>query len=328
MADHGSRVYSSPTMLRVSALEVRFATGRRVVLALDGVSLDVQRGESLGIVGESGCGKSTLARAILRLVPVAGGRIEFEGQDVLALRGPALRRMRPALQMVFQDPLASLNPRLTVETIVGEAACVHGVVQSRAALREAVAHWLARVGLAADDMRRYPHEFSGGQRQRIAIARALILRPRLLICDEAVSALDVSIQAQVLELLTELRAELELTCLFIAHNLAVVRHFCARVAVMYLGRIVEEASAVDLFERPRHPYTQALIAASFEPKVTPRGRILPIRGEPPDPTDPPSGCAFRTRCALAVERCALERPELVAGRPGHAVACHFAWADG
>ena len=325
MADHGSRISSSPTILRVSDLAVRFTTGRRVVRALDGVSLEVRRGESMGIVGESGCGKSTLARAILRLAPVTTGSIEFDGQNLLSLRGAALRRMRPALQMVFQDPLASLNPHLTVESIIGEAAWVHGRVSTRAALRAEVAHWLQRVGLAADDMRRYPHEFSGGQRQRIAIARALILRPRLLICDEAVSALDVSIQAQVLELLAELRSELGLTFLFIAHSLAVVRSFCSRVAVMYLGRIVEEAPAGELFDCPRHPYTRALIAASFDPDIAPRRRELPVLGEPPDPADPPSGCAFRTRCPLAVERCAAERPVLSPGTPGHSAACHFAW---
>mgnify|MGYP000850605313 CR=1 FL=1 len=232
-----------------------------VIRAVDGVSFTLDRGQTLGLVGESGCGKTTLARTILRLIPATSGQVHFDGRDVLALRGAALRAMRRDMQIIFQDPLGSLNPRLRVESIVGEALTVHGLVRSAAERRERVAELLRRVGLSPDALWRYPHEFSGGQRQRIGIARALALRPKLIICDEPVSALDVSIQSQILNLLNELQAEFGLSYLLIAHNLAVVRHASDRVAVMYKGRIVELAPTDELFDNPQHPYTRTLLAA-------------------------------------------------------------------
>ncbi|MBI5865528.1 MAG: ATP-binding cassette domain-containing protein [Planctomycetes bacterium] len=295
--------------------------GRGVVRAVDGVSFEIRAGRTFGLVGESGCGKSTLARTVLRLTPASSGRIQFDGTDVLALRGGALREYRRQVQVVFQDPAGSLNPRLTVGEIVGEALSIHGLARSRSERDAAVASMLERVGLAADDLRRFPHEFSGGQRQRIGIARALVLRPRLVICDEPVSALDVSIQSQILNLLADLQAEFGLAYLFIAHNLSVMRHFCDEIAVMYLGRIVESGPTADVIEHPIHPYTRALLSAA--PRVPSRDRaalrILP--GEPPNPIAPPPGCAFHTRCPDAIASCAVVRPELAPFGDGHAVAC-------
>jgi oligopeptide/dipeptide ABC transporter ATP-binding protein len=314
-------------LLRVTDLRVHFRVRRRLfggaahmLKAVDGVSFDLPRGKTLGLVGESGCGKSTLARAILRLIPPTSGSVHFDGRDVLSLPPGELRPLRRQMQLIFQDPYGSLNPRLRVETIVGEALTVHGLVRTSAERRARVAHLLTQVGLTSADLDRYPHEFSGGQRQRIGIARALALQPSLIICDEPVSALDVSIQAQILNLLADLKQQLQLTYLFIAHNLAVVRHICDEVAVMYLGRIVEHAPTAELFTNPRHPYTRALLAAAttFEPGLS---------GEPPSPLDPPPGCPFHPRCPLAAARCQGERPELrvpsgLAGQ--HRVACHFA----
>lgn len=260
---------SAAPLLRVRDLRTWFPVGggflgrkRAWVRAVDGVSFDLAPGRTLGLVGESGCGKSTLVRTILRLLPATSGSVEFDGRDLLAAGGSVLRRLRREIQIVFQDPVSSLNPRLRVETLVGEALRVHGLVSSRAAMRERVGDLLTRVGLRPDDLRRYPHEFSGGQRQRIGIARALALRPRLLILDEPVSALDVSIQSQILNLLLDLQAEFGLTYLFVAHNLGVVRHFCHDVAVMHQGRFVETAPTEELFAEPRHPYTRALLAAA------------------------------------------------------------------
>ena len=272
-----------PPLLRVTDLCVHFparhglATAHGVLKAVDGVSFDLFPGRTLGLVGESGCGKTTLSRAILRLIPATSGRVEFEGRDVFGLQRRELRSLRRRMQIIFQDPVGSLNPRLRIETIVGEALEVHGMLEGgrrsarRAALRDHVAVLLRRVGLSPDDLDRYPHEFSGGQRQRIGIARALALQPRLIICDEPVSALDVSIQAQILNLLAGLQDELGLSYLFIAHNLAVVRHICDEVAVMYAGRIVEQAPTEELFQNPRHPYTQALLAAA--PRLPQHSRL-------------------------------------------------------
>ncbi|HUU85839.1 MAG TPA: ABC transporter ATP-binding protein [Phycisphaerae bacterium] len=316
-------------LLEVRDLHVRFGLpGRlagRCVRAVDGVSFDVHQRRTLGLVGESGCGKTTLARAILRLVPVHEGRVRFDGADVLALNARGLRRLRRRMQVVFQDSAGSLNPRMTIEGIIGEGLTVHGLARGRRR-RERVATLLERVGLAADHLDRYPHEFSGGQRQRIGIARALALEPAFIVCDEPVSALDVSVQAQILNLLADLQAERGLSYLFIAHNLAVVEQFADQVAVMYLGRIVEIAAREELYARPRHPYTQSLLAAVPEP-VPCRKRPALLGGEPPSPIDPPAGCSFHPRCPLAAEECRQRKPALVA-KPGlaaaHLIACHLA----
>jgi peptide/nickel transport system ATP-binding protein len=299
---------------------------RRVgaVKAVDGVDLEIEEGTTLGLVGESGCGKSTLGRALLRLAPVTEGRVEFDGIDVAGLRGEKLRRIRQDMQMVFQDPLASLNPRQSVETILTEPLRAHGIAYDR---RTRVRDLLDQVGLPASAAQKYPHEFSGGQRQRIGIARAIALEPRFVIADEPVSALDVSIQAQVLNLLEDLQQKLGLTYLVIAHDLAVVRHVSDRVAVMYLGGIVEEAPSDDLYAEPLHPYTKALMSAVPvpDPRVeATRERIL-LQGDLPSPANPPSGCRFHTRCPFRQEtRCDTEVPVLrEIGGAGHRVACHW-----
>ena len=296
------------------------------VRAVDGVSFEAARGRTLGLVGESGCGKTTMGRAILRLVPASGGSVRFDGVDVLGLDAARLRRLRRRMQIVFQDPAGSLNPRLTVEGIVGEGLAVHGLARGRQR-RDRVAALLERVGLAADHLQRYPHEFSGGQRQRIGIARALATDPEFIVCDEPVSALDVSVQSQILNLLADLQAERGLSYLFIAHNLAVVEQFADRVAVMYLGRIVEIASRRELYAQPRHPYTRSLLAAVPEPLPGRRGRRSVVAGEPPSPVDPPGGCSFHPRCPLATRECSRSEPALEAKTGlgmGHQVACHYA----
>jgi oligopeptide/dipeptide ABC transporter ATP-binding protein len=291
-----------------------------ILRAVDHVTLHVDPGETLGLVGESGCGKTTVGRLILRLMPATAGRIVFEGQDITHLPERRLRDFRRAVQVVFQDPYSSLNPRLTVRDIVGEPLRNFGATRRAAAAR--VGELLDTVGLPPDYMTRYPHAFSGGQRQRIGIARALALGPRLLVCDEAVSSLDVSVQAQILNLLADLQRQLGLALLFISHNLAVVRHVSQRVAVMYLGRLVEVAPEADLFDHPRHPYTRALLAAVPEaaPDAVPPS-VLP--GELPSPLDPPAGCRFQTRCPRAEAQCRVAEPPLVEERPGRWVRCYF-----
>ncbi|MBM3589263.1 MAG: dipeptide ABC transporter ATP-binding protein [Alphaproteobacteria bacterium] len=294
-----------------------------IVRAVDGVSFDVHRGETLALVGESGCGKSTTARLVLRLIEPSAGRIAFDGNDITEVKGAAQRAMRRRMQIIFQDPFASLNPRLTVTETLTEPMVVHRIGDD-ASRRARALELLRLVGLRDFHAQRYPHEFSGGQRQRIGIARALAVNPELIVCDEPVSALDVSIQAQVINLLKDLQARLGLSYLFIAHDLAVVKHVADRIAVMYLGQIVEIAPKRALFEAPQHPYTRALLAAIPQPDPSRRGQVQPLQGDVPSPLNPPPGCRFHTRCPFAQDRCRVEMPELRMVREGHATACHFA----
>jgi peptide/nickel transport system ATP-binding protein/oligopeptide transport system ATP-binding protein len=314
-------------LLEVSDLKkhypVRAGILRRAVgtvHAVDGVSFTLGFGETLGLVGESGCGKSTVARSILRLIEPTSGSIRLNGRDITRLRKAELRPNRRSMQIIFQDPFASLNPRMTAGDIVSEPLTVHGLAKGNEK-RERVAELFEQVGLRPDQMHNYPHQFSGGQRQRICIARALSLGPSLIVCDEPVSALDVSIQAQVINLLIDLQRKHHFSYLFIAHDLAVVAHISHRVAVMYLGRVVEIAEKTELFANPRHPYTQALLASV--PVADPRTRRLTplIEGDVPSPINPPSGCAFHTRCRYAMERCKIETPQLVEVGGVHQVAC-------
>jgi oligopeptide/dipeptide ABC transporter ATP-binding protein len=302
-----------------------FGSRRETVQAVSGVSLAIGRQETLGLVGESGCGKTTLARAVLRLVDKTSGTVRFDGEDLFALPAAELRRTRRRLQIVFQDPYASLNPRLTIGAAIREGLTIHRLAEGAAA-DQRVRELLDEVGLSADAADGYPHEFSGGQRQRAGIARALAVEPELLVCDEPVSALDVSVQAQVLNLLMDLQARRGLSYLFISHDLAVVRHVAPRVAVMYLGRIVEEGPADELYARPRHPYTEALLSAVPVPDPATRRARIVLPGEPPSPVDPPPGCPFHPRCQHPAKdaTCAAVRPELVPLAAGQKVACHQA----
>jgi oligopeptide/dipeptide ABC transporter ATP-binding protein len=313
-------------LLEIRDLAKHYVARGATIKALDGVSFTLARGEVLGIVGESGCGKSTLGRTVLRLVEPTAGSIVFQGEDITRLDRRAMVSRRRDIQVVFQDPFGSLNPRHRVDEIVGEPLEVHAIGDRRSRAAR-VAELLALVGLPPDAGRRYPHEFSGGQRQRIAIARALALEPKLLIADEPVSALDVSIQSQIINLLAELRQRLGLAMLFISHDLSVIRHVSDRIAVMYLGRIVEIGTAAELFDAPRHPYTQALLSAVPHTDPARRRERVILTGEMPDPANPPGGCAFHTRCRFATERCAAEAPALVERRSvdgaARVTACHL-----
>lgn len=319
-------------LLRVDNLMMHFPIRRGVfqrqvgaVRAVDGISFEVQRGETLGLVGESGCGKSTTGRTILQLYKPTAGDVNFDGVNLVTLKGEQMRQMRRKIQMIFQDPYASLNPRMTVGQLVGEPLMVHNVATG-SEINERVAHLLELVKLNPAFATRYPHEFSGGQRQRIGVARALALQPSFVICDEPISALDVSIQAQVVNLLEELQEQFNLTYLFIAHDLSMVKHISDRIAVMYLGVIVELATRDELHAKPLHPYTQALLSAVPIPDPiadAKRERII-LKGDVPSPANPPSGCRFRTRCPIAEAICAESRPDFREIRPGHFVACFFA----
>ena len=321
----------SQPLLRVTDLVKHFPIkggflGRTVdkVHAVDGVSFDLAAGETLGVVGESGCGKSTTGRCILRLIEPSSGQVWFEGQEVTELGKNELRALARDMQIIFQDPYASLNPRMTVAAIIGEALTIHKLTKTPTEYEERIVELLETVGLSADHMRRYPHEFSGGQRQRIGIARALAVSPKLVVCDEAVSALDVSIQAQVINLLEDLQEKFKLTYMFIAHDLSVVEHISDRVAVMYLGRIVEIAPANKLYTNPLHPYTEALLSAVPIPDPQVKRKRIMLQGDVPSPIHPPSGCHFHTRCPIAQKPlCNTEAPALKQSSDGHWVACHL-----
>ena len=313
---------SRDTLVKVKGLVKHFPVegSDDVVRAVDGVSFEIFRGETLGLVGESGCGKSTVGRCLLRLIEPTTGEITFEGRDVVSLGKNELRELRREMQIVFQDPYASLNPRMKVGSIVGEPLIIHKIGTKRER-RDRVAELLKRVGLNPDYSNRYAHEFSGGQRQRIGVARTLALNPKLIVADEPVSALDVSVQAQVVNLLQDLQKEFKLAYLFISHGLAVVEHISTRVAVMYLGRIVEIATAADLYAQPQHPYTKALLSAIPIPDPKHKRERIVLGGDVPTPINPPSGCRFRTRCPIAIDECARIDPELRDVLPGHSVAC-------
>ena len=323
-------VAASNPLLRVEKLVKHFpikggllARSTERVHAVDGVSFELARGETLGLVGESGCGKSTTGRCVLRLIEPTSGEVWFEGRELGGLGRAELRALCRDMQIIFQDPYASLNPRMTVGSIIGEALQIHGLAKGARDFEDKVVRLLETVGLHPDHVRRYPHEFSGGQRQRIGIARALAVSPKLIVCDEPVSALDVSIQAQVINLLEDLQEQFDLTYLFIAHDLSVVEHISDRVAVMYLGRIVEIAPARDLYASPRHPYTEALLSAVPIPDPTVRRQRIVLQGDVPNPIHPPAGCHFHPRCPHASARCREEAPLLREIAPGRQAACHL-----
>lgn len=316
----------SENFVEVQGLRKYFHVGNnRILKAVNDISFSIKKGETLGLVGESGCGKSTAGRTIVRLYEPTSGSVIVDGVDVTKLSKSKMKAQRRNMQMIFQDPFASLNPRMTILDIIGEALDIHGLAGSRAERKRRVEELLELVGLNAEHASRFPHEFSGGQRQRIGITRALAVEPKFIICDEPISALDVSIQAQVINLLMDLQKKMDLTYLFVAHDLSMVKYMSDRVAVMYLGKIVEIASSEDLYAHPQHPYTNALLSAIPVPDIddeSRRERIV-LQGDLPSPINPPSGCPFRTRCPIATERCAKEAPELRETRPGHFSACHY-----
>ena len=325
---------SNETIMQVDDLKVYFKvkgadampwTKPDILKAVDGVSFNLKAGETLGIVGESGCGKSTLARGVIRLIEAEEGQVLWLGQDLLKLDHAEMRSRRQEIQMIFQDPLASLDPRMNIGEIIAEPIKTHYPKTPKAEIKKMVEEVMVRVGLLPNLVNRYPHEFSGGQCQRIGIARALILKPKLIICDEPVSALDVSIQAQVVNLLKELQQEMGLALIFIAHDLSVVKHISTRIMVLYLGNMVEISDSADLYDHPRHPYTQALISAVPipDPVIEKNKELILIKGDLPSAINPPSGCVFRTRCPKAQDICASEKPEFTDAGNGHKVACHF-----
>ena len=324
-------IAGSEPLLSVRDLGVRFSMKRglfqpdSILKAVDGVSFDLKAGETLGVVGESGCGKSTLGRAILQLLPASAGEVLWLGHNMFDMDAGGLRAQREQMQIIFQDPVASLNPRMTVGDIIAEPLLTHRHGMSKAQRREKVQEIMGKVGLLPEMINRYPHEFSGGQAQRIGIARAMVLEPKLIVCDEPVSALDVSIQAQIINLLKRLQEEFSLALIFISHDLSVVRHISHRIMVLYLGRMMELAERDTLFADPRHPYTRALISAVPipDPKLERGKERIVLTGDLPSPVDPPSGCVFRTRCPMAQDICAQEVPEALEVTPGHPVACHF-----
>jgi peptide/nickel transport system ATP-binding protein len=308
-------------LIEVRNLKKFFGPASRPVRAVDDVSFSIQPGETLGLVGESGSGKSTIGRALLRLIDSTSGSVSYRGENLLAANGSRMRALRSKLQMIFQDPYASLNPKMRVRDILGEALHTHGLASGKEATAARIAELLGLVGLPAEHAARYPHEFSGGQRQRIGVARALSVQPEFIVADEPLSALDVSIQSQVVNLLCDLRDQLSLTMLFISHDLDVVEYLCDRVVVLYLGRVMEVAPTQALFTRPLHPYTHALLAASPKPDPTIKAVHVPLKGDMPSPVNPPSGCVFRTRCPHAIEACAQARPDLRDMGGGRFKAC-------
>ena len=332
-ASEAQETAAAPALLDVRGLVMHFPLTQGVIFqrkvgavrAVDGVSFTIRKGETLGLVGESGCGKSTTGRAILQLYRPTSGTVQFEGVELTRLKGEALRKMRRKVQMIFQDPYASLNPRMTVGSIIGEPLDIHGLARGKEK-QQRVEELLRVVGLNPYFANRYPHEFSGGQRQRIGIARALAVNPSFIVCDEPISALDVSIQAQIINLLEQLQDEFGLTYLFIAHDLSVVRHISDRIAVMYLGKIVELADRLELYEQPMHPYTKALLSAVPipDPAIERKRERIILTGDVPSPVNPPPGCNFHTRCPLADTICREQEPEFREITPGHWAACHFA----
>lgn len=329
IAFRGEAFALNPPLLSAKGLKKYFSvrkglfssTGARV-LAVDGIDLTIHRGQTLGLVGESGCGKSTVSKVMIRAIPPTAGEVIFDGKNIFTLPASEMRRLRKRIQMVYQDPYSSLNPRMKIGKLIGEAAVVHKIGTSRQIERRVVSI-LQRVGLPADSVNRFPHEFSGGQRQRIGIARSLILDPELIILDEPVSALDVSIQAQVINLLSDLQAEFRFSYLLISHDLSLVKHICDRVAVMYIGKIVEEAETRSLYGMPRHPYTRALLSAVPLPAPGMKRKRIILSGDVPSPVDPPSGCRFHTRCSERIEYCDRVEPVLKDTGDGHWAACHL-----
>lgn len=310
-------------MLSLNDLKMHFKSRHHIVKAVDGVSFDIAEGETLGLVGESGCGKSTLGRCILRLYEPTAGKIEFEGRDITHLKSRQLNPIRRRMQIIFQDPYASLNPRMSIDNIIKEALQIHGLFPNKKEREERVAELISLVGLRPEVLSRYPHEFSGGQRQRIGIARVLAIEPRFIVCDEPVSALDVSIQAQIVNLLQDLQEKLKLTYLFIAHDLMIVKHISTRIAVMYLGNLVEIGPSNQIYEDPKHPYTQALLSAVPVPDPGAKKQRIKLTGELPSPLNPPAGCKFHTRCPYVMPHCKTIVPPLIQLGKDRKVACHL-----